>query len=162
MIYVTIDLWSEFHYNDVIMGTTVSQITSLTIVFSTVYSDTNQRKHQSSASLAFVRGIHWGPVNSPHKWPVTRKMFPLDNVIMWKWHLPGANELEATMQCCVIYTCCAIITVKAALWFLMSWCLFGTRTSATTMMTLVGQDIQEDRKYSWKVMFLPAEAGWNC
>ena len=40
------------------------------------------RKHQSSASLAFVRGIHRGPVNSPHKWPVTRKMFPLDDVIM--------------------------------------------------------------------------------
>ena len=41
-----------------------------------------QRKHQSSASLAFVRGIHWGPVNFPHKWPVTRKMFPFDDVIM--------------------------------------------------------------------------------
>ena len=42
----------------------------------------DQRKHQSSASLAFVRGIHRGPVNSPHKWPVTRKMFPFDNAIM--------------------------------------------------------------------------------
>ena len=41
-----------------------------------------QRKHQSSASLAFVRGIHRVPVNSPHKWPVTRKMFPFDDVIM--------------------------------------------------------------------------------
>ena len=49
---------------------------------STVYSDADQRKHQSSASLAFVRGIHRGPVNSPHKWPVTRKMFPFDDVIM--------------------------------------------------------------------------------
>ena len=39
-------------------------------------------KHQSSASLAFVWGIHWGPVNSPHNWPVTRKMFPFDDVIM--------------------------------------------------------------------------------
>ena len=43
----------------------------------------DQRKHQRSASLAFVRGIHRGPVNSPHKWPVTRKMFPFDDVIMW-------------------------------------------------------------------------------
>ena len=59
-----------------------SQITSLTIVYSTVYSDADQRIHQSSASLAFVRGIHRGPVNSPHKWPVTRKMFPFDDVIM--------------------------------------------------------------------------------
>ena len=57
-------------------------ITSLTIVYSIVYPDADQRKHQSSASLAFVRGIHRGPVNSPHKWPVTRKMFPFDDVIM--------------------------------------------------------------------------------
>ena len=61
-----------------------SQITSLTIVFSTVYSDADQRKHQSSASLAFVRGIHRGPVNSLHKWPVTRKMFLCDDVVMYK------------------------------------------------------------------------------
>ena len=47
-----------------------------------VHLDTDQRKHQSSASLAFVWGIHRGPVNSPHKWPVTRKMFPFDDVIM--------------------------------------------------------------------------------
>ena len=55
------------------------QITSLTIVYSTVYSDADQRNHQSSASLAFVRGIHREPMNSPHKWPVTRKMFPFDH-----------------------------------------------------------------------------------
>ena len=72
------------HYGDVIMGGIASQITSLTVVYSTVYSDADQRKHQSSASLAFVRGIHRGPVNSPHKWPVTRKTFPFDDVIMFK------------------------------------------------------------------------------
>ena len=64
------------------MGAIASLITSLTIVYSTVYSDADHRKHQSSASLAFVGGIHQGPVNSPHKWPVTRKMFPFDDVIM--------------------------------------------------------------------------------
>ena len=64
------------------MGAIVSQIASLTIIYSTVYSDADQRKHQSSESLAFVRGIHRGPVNSPHKWPVTRQMFPFDDVIM--------------------------------------------------------------------------------
>ena len=42
----------------------------------------NLRKHQSSASLAFVRWIHRWPVNSPHKWPVTRKMFPFVDFIM--------------------------------------------------------------------------------
>ena len=59
-----------------------SQITSLTIVYSTVYSGTDERKHQNSASLAFVRGIHPWPVNSSHKGPVTRKTFPLDGVVM--------------------------------------------------------------------------------
>ena len=46
------------------MGAIASQITSLTIVYSTVYSDADQRKHQSSASLAFVRRIHRRPMNS--------------------------------------------------------------------------------------------------
>ena len=71
-----------YHYDDVIMTMLVTQITSLTVVYSIVYSGVNQRKHQSSASLAFVREIHRGPVNFPHKWPVTRKMFPFDDVIM--------------------------------------------------------------------------------
>ena len=70
------------HYNDVIMSTMASQITSLTIVYSIVYSDADERKHQSSASLAFAWGIHRRPVNSPHKGPVTRKVFLFDDVIM--------------------------------------------------------------------------------
>ena len=76
------------------MGTIASQITSLTIVYSTVYSDADQRKHQSSASLAFVRRIHRGPVNSPHKWSVTQKMFPFDDVIMalGQSHYTSASE----------------------------------------------------------------------
>ena len=66
------------------MGAMASQITSPTIIYSTVYSGADQRKLQSSASLAFVRGggVHWWPVISPHKWPVTRKMFPFDGVII--------------------------------------------------------------------------------
>ena len=73
----------SYHYNDVIMGAIASQITSLTIVYSIVYSGADQRKHQNSASLAFVRGNHRWPVNSPHKGPVTRKMVPFDDIIMW-------------------------------------------------------------------------------
>ena len=90
-------LWDDsvrvscFHYDDVIMDMIASQITSLTIVYSLVYSGTDQRKHQSSASLAFVRGIHRGPMNSPHKGPVTWKMLPFDDVIMLKcWNEPVA------------------------------------------------------------------------
>ena len=64
------------------MGAMASQIISLTIVYSTVYSGADQRKHQSSSSLAFMRGIHRWPVNSQHKWPVTWKMFLFDDVLM--------------------------------------------------------------------------------
>ena len=74
--------WWCYHYIDVTMGAIPFQITSLTIVYSILYSGADQRKHQSSAPLAFVRGIHRSPVNSPHKRPVTRKMFPFDDVIM--------------------------------------------------------------------------------
>ena len=70
------------HYSDVIMGAMASQITSLTIVYSTVYSGAHQRHHQRSSSLAFVRGIHRWSVNSPHKRLVTRNMFSFDDVIM--------------------------------------------------------------------------------
>ena len=73
---------SLWHYSDVIMGTMASQITSLGIAYSTIYSGADHRRHQSSASLAFVRGIHRWPVNSPHKGPVARKMFPFDDVII--------------------------------------------------------------------------------
>ena len=88
-------VYVHYHYCDVIMNTIASQITSLTILYLTVNSGTDQRKHQSSASLAFVRGIHRRPVNSPHKGPVTRKMFPFDDVIMMSYRL-------YTRLCCVV------------------------------------------------------------
>ena len=81
------------HCNDFIMTTMAAQITSVSIVCSAVCSGADQRKHQSSASLAFVRGIHRWPVNSPHKWPVTRKMFPFDDVIML--NLATVNPVQA-------------------------------------------------------------------
>ena len=100
-------IFSCTHYDDVIMSPIASQvimspiasqIASLAIVYASVWSGVNQRKHQSSASLAFVRGIHHWPVNSPHKWPVTRKMFPFDDVTMcyndvpWvSWHLKSST-----------------------------------------------------------------------
>ena len=75
----TIAFWFKFHYCDVIMGTMASQVTSLTIV----YSGADQRKHQSSASQTFVRGIHRWLVNSPYKWAETRKKFPFEVFIMF-------------------------------------------------------------------------------
>ena len=88
-IFFSFELWYKLdhtfptymsHYSDVIMSAMASQITDVSIVYSTVCSGADKRKHQSSAALAFVTGIHRWPVNSPHKGQVTRKM--LDDVIM--------------------------------------------------------------------------------
>ena len=59
-----------------------SQISGVFIVYSTVCSGADQRKQQSSVALAFVRGIHRWPVDSPHKGPVIGKMFPYEDIIM--------------------------------------------------------------------------------
>ena len=80
-----------YHYNDVIMNALASQITSLTIVYSPAYLDADQRKHKAPRHWPLC-GEFTG--NSPHKRPVTRKMFPFDDVIMvwtgtsWRhrWH----------------------------------------------------------------------------
>ena len=93
------------------MGTIASQITSLSIVYSTVYSDADQRKYQRSASLAFVRGFDRRPVNPPHKWPVTRKMFPFDDVMMTK----TKSKITVHIACCVTVTShalCGILNQK--------------------------------------------------
>ena len=77
-----------FHYSDVMMGAMAPEIMSITIVYSTIYSGADQGKYEWSASLAFVRGFYWWPLNSPHKWPVTRKMFPFDDVIIYRMDPP--------------------------------------------------------------------------
>ena len=82
--YLTLIHWNTCaHYNDVTMSVMASEITSITIVYSTVYSGPHQRKHQSSASLAFVRGIH--------QWPVTNELpaqraSNMENVSIWWCH----------------------------------------------------------------------------
>ena len=68
------------HYSDVIMSVMTCQITSTRLFVNR--SGAHQRKYQSSASQAFVWGIHRSLVNSPHKWPVTQKMYPFDDVTM--------------------------------------------------------------------------------
>ena len=76
------------------------------------YSDADQIKHQSSTSPAFVRGIHRGPMNSPHKWPVMRKMLPFDDVIMiWcvlnNYILTNgiSRDLRLTLKVCNLLNC---------------------------------------------------------
>ena len=104
---------SVSHYNDVIMSNMASQITSLPIVYLTVYSGADQRTHQSSASLAFVWGIHRWPVNSQHKGRVTRKMLPFDDVIMlwckqchWnKWYCQTMFDEITSITSCFKFIC---------------------------------------------------------
>ena len=76
------NLYCTQHHSDVLMSAIACHVTGISMVYSTVCSGADQRKHQSSASLAFVRGVHGWPVNSPHKGPATRKMFSFDDVIM--------------------------------------------------------------------------------
>ena len=101
------------HYSDVRIGAMASQITSPTIVYSTVYLGADQRKYQRSASLAFVRGIHRWPGNSPHKGPVTRKMFDL----MTSSCIPYVSVLKWISRMVVFFsekaTTSLILAVKA-------------------------------------------------
>ena len=104
---------NTFHYMDVIMSAMTSQITSLTIVYSTAYSGVDQRKHQSYASLAFVMGIHRWPVNSPHKGPVTRKMFPFDDDMSSDFH---HNSSESVVV--------LVVTHVKQFYFILNVCKF--------------------------------------
>ena len=127
-VRVIIIICQVIHYSDVTMDAMASQITSLTIVYPTVYSDADQRKHQSSASLAFVWGIHRWPVNSPHKGPVTRKMFPFDDVIMihlyWSGYaiiaeLPIHGIHDESMICEIIF----VIACRDVVCGVVMWCV---------------------------------------
>ena len=91
------------HYGDVIMGAIASQITSLTIVYSTDHSEAHQRKHQRSASLASVRGIHRGAVNSP-----AQMASNAENVSIWWRHHEYA--VPATDQSQELYSAVVNIT----------------------------------------------------
>ena len=80
--------YSLIDYNDIIMGAMASQITSLTIVYSTVYSGADQRKHQSSASLAFARGIHRSPQRASNA----------ENVSIWWRHQVLGNNNDTWLS----------------------------------------------------------------
>ena len=93
--------------SDVAMGHMTSQITGISTVCSTMRSGAYQTKYQSSKSPFFVRGIHRWPVNSPHKGPVKRKIFPFDNVIMTSWHSKTHTHTYVYIYMCVCVFRCA-------------------------------------------------------
>ena len=117
------------HCSDIIMSTIASHITGVLIVYSTfvmvqiIHAD--QRKHQSSASLGFVKGIHRCPVNSPHKGPVTRKLFPSEDVIIILFHLLLVVSVDYSCRCIgirlsVLVRCNILNNVTHALTALMT------------------------------------------
>ena len=105
------------------MSSMASQITSVSIVCSTLCSGADQRRYQSSASLAFVGGIHRWPLNSSHTGPVTR-------IFSICWLYLKYNFHSAAL---LIYTCADPPTSS---WLLqMSWHRLFTKTSASTKLT---------------------------
>ena len=100
--------FAVLHYSDVIMSGMASQISSLTIVYSTVHSSgADQRKHQSSVSQVFVRGIHPWPMNQPvtSEFPAQRasnaENFPFDDVIMNTFRLKHNGRQFANIFKCI-------------------------------------------------------------
>ena len=111
----------SFHYSDVIMITMVSQITGVWCVYLTVCSGADQRKHQSSASLAFVKGFHRWPVNSPHQGPVIRKMFQFDDVIMNFVNMATFSFWQCSNDLYTIYFLCKFhILILIGVWSVYS------------------------------------------
>ena len=104
------DIWLEYaqqyNYNDVIMNAIASQITSPTIVYSTVYSVTDQRKYRSSGSRAFVRRIHRWQMNSPHMASKTA------NVSIWCRHMIAQKVVEGEYRFCVSIFRESLVTKK--------------------------------------------------
>ena len=112
---------SKLHYNGY-DGVSNHQIT---MVYSTVYSGDDQRKHQCSASLAFVRGSHRWPIMYPHKWPVTRK-----NVYIWWPH----HDWSSSQVFCIGKCHLAVIAIATILVSCHPW-VFICRECSSTMMT---------------------------
>ena len=100
--------FQKLHYNDVKMGAVASQVTSLTAVHWTVYSDADQRKHQSSMSLAFVLGIYRDWWISRTKGQLREKMSPFDDVIMIR-KIAKCNKSSTPTLTAAVYPICSIL-----------------------------------------------------
>ena len=73
--------YTRVHYSDVIKGAMTSHHPH-DCLLNRLFRRRTTNTPKLYTSLAFVRGIHRWPVNSPHKWPVTRNIFPFDDVII--------------------------------------------------------------------------------
>ena len=149
------------------MSAMASKITSLTIVYSIVYSGADKREHQRSASLAFVWKIHRWPVNSPHKGPVTRIFFPFDDVIMeYRFSCIVVGLMACQMHANAIFV---LFAIKAT-WSIAGWicCVFGnflvrewareSHQNSAYQTTLPGQNVGKSMthpKQPWNYGYSP-------
>ena len=142
------------HSSDIIKSAMASQITGVLIVYLIVCSGADQRKHQSFASLAFVRRIHRWPVNSPHKGPVTRKMFLFDDVIMsrpvsemsvvFRWHFPILQHYSFTfgILACPQRKCKTFQCTRVTSWRLIEYYKIFTNESDFQKLPLISQTFE--------------------
>ena len=93
------------HYSNITMSAIASQITGASAVYSIFCPSADQRKHQNSASLSFVSGIHPWPVSSPRNGPVTRK----------------PSKLAFTQSLCVLFVL-EILGSSTKLTFVLTLC----------------------------------------
>ena len=126
------------HYSDVTMNSMASQITSHWNLCSAVCSGSHQIKHQSSASLAFVRVIHRWPVDSLHKEPAVRNVF-----IGWRHDEPAELRLPwlpPATNCCCYYPCTRVISNFVLYLIILDSILSKNKliitTTATTTFTI--------------------------
>ena len=148
------------------MGVMASQITSFTILYSTVYSGADQRKHQCSTSLAFVQRIHWWPMNSLYKWPETQKMFHLmtsscvypdhnNEVAIYIWKFKSVLYITGTWSWWSLWLSTNVLWLTA-LGHQQVWCwLLIFEVKLTFEMVTVGGQQHSFWTHEW--MFL-----WKC
>ena len=108
-----------------------SQITSLAIVYLTVYSGADRRKHQSSASLAFVQRNNRWPATSPHTWPVTQKMFPFHDVIM--------NDASFFISTIAVFVVCCVQNMKVNKFEILLQCKMGNICTNFAIIVVTSQ-----------------------
>ena len=134
---------TQIHYDDIIMGMKASQITSLTIIYSVIYSGADQRKHQSSASLALCVG------NSPvtGEFP-TQMASNTENVSIW-WRHHAMSSFGMTTPHWVKGK---IVHVNLTWFGLVPWSAAGlpTQSSQSTTGTI----------HLWKWNYRPVNGRW--
>ena len=131
------------------VGVMVSQISGVSIVYSKVCSRADQINHQSSASLAFGRGIHRRRVNPPHKGPVTRNMFPFDDIIIihasgFKLHLFSYQSQRPLVVNLTIFSMAVLMSNEYTLILNFPYILIYSNYSTRALLTQTVPDTDNE------------------